>query len=84
MASRDSSIFYLKEDGKDISQVSFPERSTFVLGDHMDLSPEEERILGEFNPETVSLGKRSLHTYQAIVVANYELDRRMSGDKSDS
>ena len=83
MASEDSEIFYLKEDGDDISSVELPERKTFVLGDHHDLTPEEEEILQEFGPKRLSLGRKSLHTYQAICAANYEMDRREELEPAD-
>jgi tRNA (pseudouridine54-N1)-methyltransferase len=48
MASEDSELFYLIENGRDISEVEFSENSTFILGDHKDLSEDEENILMKF------------------------------------
>ncbi len=75
-AAEDSAIYYLKEDGKDAYEVEFHQNSTFVLGDHMDLTEEEESLVKKFNANTISLGKNSLHTYQAIVIVHHILDRR--------
>ncbi len=75
-ASEDSEIFYLKEGGKDIRSANISGNSTFVLGDNKDLTPEEEEMVEKIGARKIGLGKKSLHTYQAIVVANYELDRR--------
>ena len=37
---------------------------------------EEKKVLMDFDPIKLSLGKQSLHTYQAIVISNYIMDRR--------
>jgi len=75
-ASCDSGIFYLKEDGEDIRNLELPTEMTFVLGDNANLTRDEESILEGAGAKKVSLGKNSLHTYQAICVTNYEIDRR--------
>ncbi len=75
-ASADSVLFYLEEDGENIRFAEIRENSTFILGDSTDLTPEEEEIVEKIGARRISLGRKSLHTYQAIAITNYELDRR--------
>ncbi len=75
-AIRDSELFYLKEDGADIRDSELPEDMTFVLGDDRDLTDDEEKLVENLGAARLSLGNKSMHTYQAICTANYELDRR--------
>ena len=75
--SKDSQIFYLKEEGEDIRTVSqLPEDCTFVLGDDQDLTEAEEEILMSYEPTKVSLGPTSYHADHCITLVNNELDRR--------
>lgn len=74
--SKDSRIFYLKEDGQDIRDVEFADDNTFVLGDDQDLTPEEEDILMDYEPRKISLGPISYHADHCITLVNNELDRR--------
>ncbi len=66
----------LKEGGKDIREAPLPEEVTFVLSDHMDLTPAEERAVLARGALVVGLGPVSLHTDQAIAIVHNELDRR--------
>lgn len=75
--AKQSTIYYLKEDGQDIRRLpSFERDVTFVLGDDRDLDEEEESILFQYNPIKVSLGTKSLHADHCIVIVHNELDRR--------
>jgi len=74
--SKESTMHYLKEDGKDIREASFGEDSTFVLGDDQDLTTEEEEILMSYSPVKLSLGPISYHADHCITLVNNELDRR--------
>jgi tRNA pseudouridine-54 N-methylase/signal recognition particle GTPase len=74
--SKESTLVYLKEDGEDIREFTFPEDVTFVLGDDRDLSEEEEDVLLKYGPSTVSLGPLSYHADHCITLVNNELDRR--------
>ncbi len=67
---------YLKEGGKDIRAATVPADATFVLSDNQDLTPDEERILFARDPIVLGLGPHALHTDQAIVLVQNELDRR--------
>jgi tRNA (pseudouridine54-N1)-methyltransferase len=74
--SKESKIYYLKEDGEDIRDAEFGPDCTFVLGDDQDLTPEEEEILMDYEPKKVSLGPISYHADHCITLVNNELDRR--------
>ena len=78
--SKESKIFYLKEDGEDIRNAEFGPDCTFVLGDDQDLTPEEEEILMDYEPRKVSLGPISYHADHCITLVNNELDRRARSD----
>ncbi|MGE4577163.1 MAG: tRNA (pseudouridine(54)-N(1))-methyltransferase TrmY [Candidatus Methanomethylophilaceae archaeon] len=66
---------YLKEDGIDVRDFTFPENPIFVLGDDKDLTEEEESFLLERSPAKICLGPRSLHANQCVVVVHNEMDR---------
>jgi tRNA (pseudouridine54-N1)-methyltransferase len=74
--SKESKIFYLKEDGVDIRDVEFGPENTFVLGDDQDLSPEEEEMLMGYEPTKISLGPISYHADHCVTLVNNELDRQ--------
>lgn len=74
--SKESKVFYLKEDGEDIRNAEFGPDCTFVLGDDQDLTSEEEGILMDYSPRKVSLGPISYHADHCITLVNNELDRR--------
>lgn len=75
--AKQSTIYYLKEDGYDIRHLpSFEQDVTFVLGDDRDLDAEEESVLSQYQPIKISLGTKSLHADHCIVIVHNELDRR--------
>ena len=71
-----SNLKYLREDGTDIRGAALPDGSSFILGDHVGMAPEEESLLKETGAEIISLGLVSLHSDHCIVIINNELDRR--------
>jgi len=71
-----STIVYLKEDGTDIREFSFPDDPTFVLGDDRDLTQEEEAHVLACNPSKISIGPQSLHADHCMIVVLNETDRR--------
>ncbi len=76
----DSRVIYLHENGTPMEDADIePEELTFVLGDHMDLTEEEEAIVEKYNPLRVSLGPEILHADHCIVVAHNILDRTVKG-----
>ena len=74
--SKESKVYYLKEDGEDIRKVSLAPDVTFVLGDDQDLTAVEEEILMRYEPKKLSLGPMSYHADHCVTVVNNELDRR--------
>ena len=79
----DTQIIYLHENGTCMEDIKFDmERDlTFVLGDHMDLTEEEEDIILRHNPVKVSIGPEILHADHCIVVSHSILDRRQKGKR---
>ncbi len=77
----DTQIIYLHENGTCMEKAEFNSEKdlTFVLGDHMDLTEEEESILQRHNPVKVSLGPEILHADHCIVVSHSILDRKVKG-----
>jgi tRNA (pseudouridine54-N1)-methyltransferase len=74
--SKESKMFYLKEDGEDIRTVEFGPENTFVLGDDQDLTKEEEELLMDYEPRKISLGPISYHADHCVTLVNNELDRQ--------
>lgn len=71
-------VFNLHEDGNlmnDPSMVNVREGPiTFILSDDMDLTEEEDELIRERCPRTVSIGPMILHTHMAISVIHHILD----------
>ena len=74
--SKESKVYYLKEDGEDIRKVPLAQDVTFVLGDDQDLNVVEEEILMRYEPKKLSLGPMSYHADHCVTIVNNELDRR--------
>ncbi len=76
-------IVYLREDGVDVREVTCELRNPlFILGDHLGLREEHERIVLNYASRVVSLSPLSLQADQCIVIAHYELDRCRGGSRS--
>lgn len=73
----DTKIIYLREDGEDIRKNKFCEgfNPLFLLGDHLGLTDDEERIVAGYDPEITSVGPLSLHADHCIVLLHNEMDR---------
>jgi tRNA (pseudouridine54-N1)-methyltransferase len=73
----DKKIIYLREDGEDLRAIKFDEHFDllFVLGDHLGLTGDEEKIIEGYDPEIVSVGPLSLHADHCIVLLHNEIDR---------
>ena len=71
-------ITYLREDGVDIRMKPLVVVSDFlfVLGDHMGLTDDEEKIIEAHDHEIVSVGPLSLHADHCIVLLHNEMDRQ--------
>lgn len=70
-------LIYLREDGEDIRRKKFDETSEllFVLGDHLGLSDDEEKIIEGYGHEIMSVGPLSLHADHCIILLHNEMDR---------
>ena len=70
-------IIYLKETGKDIRNFvkQIDKDCLFILGDHLGLSEEQERIVKDYASEVISVSPISLQADQCVVIVHYELDR---------
>ncbi|MCZ7399911.1 MAG: tRNA (pseudouridine(54)-N(1))-methyltransferase TrmY [Candidatus Methanoperedens sp.] len=71
-------IIYLREDGEDIRGKELgesPDGFLFVLGDHMGLTGDEEKIIEGYEHEIVSAGPLSLHADHCIIILHNEMDR---------
>lgn len=69
-------VVVLDERGEDVAEADLPPRATFVLGDHLGFTPEEEALLAARTTRRVSLGPVALQADQCIVVLHNHLDRR--------
>ncbi|AEH24415.1 tRNA (pseudouridine(54)-N(1))-methyltransferase TrmY [Pyrococcus yayanosii] len=69
-----ATLYYLHEEGEDISKVKFSGNVAFVLGDHIGLPPEDETFLRPI-AKRVSVGPRSYLTSHVIAYVNIHLDR---------
>jgi tRNA (pseudouridine54-N1)-methyltransferase len=72
----DGPLVQLHEEGEDVAAADLPPDATFVLGDHLGFTPEEEDVLRRRGARRVSLGPVSLQADQCIVVLHNHLDRR--------
>lgn len=68
---------YLREDGADIRNKPFDAESDslFVLGDHLGLTDDEEKMIEAHEHEILSVGPLSLHADHCIVLLHNEMDR---------
>lgn len=72
-------IYVLEEGGKDINEITFPDNSLFVLGDHVGLPKRAEDFALRFG-EKISLGKTPYLAMSCINIINYTLDRQLKHD----
>jgi tRNA (pseudouridine54-N1)-methyltransferase len=80
---KEKKLVYLREDGRDIRTFgdgSLKGDLAFVLGDHMGMTPEEERLIDQAGATTISVGPTSLHADHCIVIVNWALDTGIIGD----
>ncbi|HEX2022880.1 MAG TPA: tRNA (pseudouridine(54)-N(1))-methyltransferase TrmY [Candidatus Thermoplasmatota archaeon] len=69
-------LHVLAEDGVDVARADLPRDATFVLGDHLGFTQDEERLLAARAAGRVSLGPVSLQADQCVTVLHNHLDRR--------
>ncbi|MEM0503709.1 MAG: tRNA (pseudouridine(54)-N(1))-methyltransferase TrmY [Archaeoglobaceae archaeon] len=74
--SKRYSVYYLREDGRDIGEVvSEIKDPLFVLGDHLGVRREDEDVIFKFATAVLSVSKLSLMAEQCITIAHYVLDK---------
>lgn len=76
--SKEMQLIYLHPKGKDVREMEIKENVAFILGDHVGIARKTEKLLERLKVEKVSLGKTIYLASHAIIIANYELDRRWS------
>jgi len=70
---KNSTLYYLHEDGKPATEVKFSGNVAFVLGDHNGLDREDEAFL-EGIAEKVSVGRKSYLASHVVAYINILLD----------
>ncbi len=68
-------VYYLHEKGEDIWNIKLPENIALVLGDHIGLPPEHEKVLDRQGVKRLRLGPRVYLSWYCTVIANEVLDR---------
>ncbi len=74
LAELNTKVIYLREDGENVRGMMFDE-PLFVLGDHLGLTENEEKIIEAYEHEIASVGPLSLHADHCIVLLHNEMDR---------
>ncbi|HIQ03466.1 MAG TPA: hypothetical protein EYH40_03495 [Desulfurococcales archaeon] len=82
LSSMRALLIYLKEDGENVEKVLNKintymrdyDSIVFVLGSHVDLDPDDEKILEEHNALRVSIGPYSYLSSHVITYVHYILD----------
>lgn len=79
-ASDGRKIFYFREDGEDLRHINDGIKDgVFILGDHLGLTEDEEKLVLGLSTGTISVGPLSLHADHCIILILNELDRVMVG-----
>lgn len=67
-------VFYMHEEGTDISHIELKPPVAFILGDHRGVDPETERWLKSLGIRWLSLGPTPYFTEHCIAFVNAVLD----------
>ena len=69
LAKTGAEIVILKEEGRDISKLreALHGKKAYVLGAHVDIPPDVERLISKYARYEVSIGPRSVYTSHAIL-----------------
>ena len=68
-------IYLLDVKGEDIDKVKIEKNSAFIIGDHEGLPKKERKRLKQL-AIPISLGKTVYFASQALIILQYELDKR--------
>jgi len=74
--SENSQLIYLNKKGKDMNDFEFKKNVVIVLGDHIGLPRESEKLLKRLKSEKLSLGPKTYLASHCIVIVHNILDRR--------
>ncbi|HET9933405.1 MAG TPA: tRNA (pseudouridine(54)-N(1))-methyltransferase TrmY [Polyangiaceae bacterium] len=84
-------LYLLDEQGSDVRESGIGDQrentdSAYFLGDHLGIEPKDRDHLASLGAMAISVGPRSLHSDDAIVVLWNELDRREAphGDRAST
>ncbi len=81
---KDFSVFYLREDGRDVFDLSIKpeEKVTFIMGDHLGVRGDIEGVILRKVKETISVSPLSLQADQCVVILHNFLDRLSIKDQT--
>jgi tRNA (pseudouridine54-N1)-methyltransferase len=74
LESLENPVYQFHQDGTPATALAPPANPVFVLSDHRDFQPADERALAAVREDRVTLGPTALHADQAITVAHNWLD----------
>jgi tRNA (pseudouridine54-N1)-methyltransferase len=75
-------LMYLREDGEDLRGTgAFADNTVFILGDHVGVTEDEEKLILGAGARLLSVGPRSLHANDCITIIHNELDKREGKNK---
>jgi tRNA (pseudouridine54-N1)-methyltransferase len=70
-------VYYLHENGRDVSEVRLEGDGLFIFGDHDGLSAEDEELLSR-RAVWISLGRLPYMSWQAAAYVAYMLRRQLN------
>jgi len=71
---KDKNFYLLDEEGEDIGDVEI-KKPFFILGDNVDLLPEEKKLLDDYGAQKISIGEKSYLSSHCITIINWWMDR---------
>ncbi len=67
-------VYYLHEEGDSFKTIKPSATIAFILGSHVDIPVEYERVIDQYKIRRISLGSISYLTSQCIIIVNWLLD----------
>lgn len=75
----EKNVYYLKEEGEHAETFTFPDDEImFVLGDHKDLTAEEEAVVLKYAKAQLNISPLSIYSEHCITLVHNILDRKFS------
>ena len=72
--NRDKNFYLLDEGGQFIENVEI-KNPFFILGDNLDLLPEEKKMVEEYGGRKISIGRKSYLSSHCIAILNWWMDQ---------